>query len=104
MALEVTDSNFEELAKDNDVLVIDLWAEWCGPCRALSPVIEDLSRQYAGKVAIGKVDVDANPDICKKFGIRNVPTLLFIKKGELAEKTVGALPKNTIASKIDALI
>ena len=85
MALVVTDSNFEELSKDNDVLVIDLWAEWCGPCRALSPVIEDLSRQYAGKVAIGKVDVDANPDICKKFGIRNVPTLLFIKKGELAE-------------------
>ncbi|MCQ2195626.1 MAG: thioredoxin [Paludibacteraceae bacterium] len=104
MALEVTDANFEELSKNNDLLVIDLWAEWCGPCRALSPVIEDLARQYAGKAAIGKVDADANPDICEKFGIRNLPTVLFIKNGEVADKVVGALPKNAIASKIDALI
>lgn len=104
MALVITDTNYEELSKENDLLVIDLWAEWCMPCRALSPIIDELSRQYEGKVAIGKVDVDENPDICAKFGVRNVPTVLFIKKGELADKAVGALPKNALASKIDALI
>lgn len=104
MALEITDANFEEITASNSVVVVDVWSEWCVPCRALAPVIDDLSRQYEGKAAIGKVNSDDCPDICEKFGIRNVPTILYIKNGELVEKTVGAFPKNVIAAKIDALI
>lgn len=104
MALVITDANFEELSKSNELLVVDVWATWCGPCRALAPVIDELSRQYEGKAAIGKVDADENPEICEKFGVRNLPTILFIKNGEVADKVVGALAKNALSAKIDSML
>ena len=105
MVLEITDANFEELVlKSEKLVLVDFWAEWCGPCRMITPIIEELSEEYNEKIVIGKVDVDNNPDICSKYGIRNIPTILFFKNGEIADKQVGAAPKNALASKIDALI
>jgi len=79
MALEITDANFEALANEGKPLVIDFWAEWCGPCRMVGPIIEELASEYDGKVTVGKLDVDNNDDVVSKFGIRNIPTILFIK-------------------------
>ena len=94
MALTFTDQNFQETVLDSDkVAIIDFWAEWCGPCRALTPIIEELSSDYDGKALVGKVDVDSNPEISMKYGIRNIPTILFIKGGEVVDKTVGVVPK-----------
>ena len=105
MVLEITDANFNELVLQSEKLVlVDFWAEWCGPCRMIAPIVEELSEEYDGKVVIGKVDVDNNPDICSKYGIRNIPTILFFKNGEIADKQVGAAPKNALTSKIDSLI
>jgi len=105
MVLEITDANFNELVLQSEKLVlVDFWAEWCGPCRMITPIVEELSDEYDGKAVIGKVDVDNNPDICSKYGIRNIPTILFFKNGEIADKQVGAAPKNALASKIDSLI
>lgn len=105
MALEFTDSNFEELVlKSDKPVLVDFWAEWCGPCRMVGPLVEELSKDYEGKAVIGKVDVDANSDITVKFGIRNIPTILFFKGGELVDKQVGYAPKATLAAKIDALL
>ena len=103
MALELTDANFEELVlKSDKPVLVDFWAEWCGPCRMVGPVVEELSIEYDGKVVIGKVDVDNNPNISSQFGIRNIPTLLFFKNGEIVDKQVGAVPKSTLAAKLDA--
>lgn len=103
MALELTDANFEELVlKSDKPVLVDFWAEWCGPCRMVGPVVEELSKEYDGKVVIGKVDVDNNPNISSQFGIRNIPTLLFFKNGEIVDKQVGAVPKSTLAAKLDA--
>lgn len=105
MALEFTDSNFEELVlKSDKPVLVDFWAEWCGPCRMVGPLVEELSKDYEGKAVIGKVDVDANSDITVKFGIRNIPTILFFKGGELVDKQVGYAPKATLTAKIDALL
>lgn len=105
MALEFTDLNFEEeVLKSDKPVVVDFWAEWCGPCRMVAPIISELADEYQGKAKIGKVDVDSNPGISAKFGIRNIPTILFIKNGEVADKQVGAVPKSVLASKIDALL
>jgi len=105
MVLEITDANFNELAlQSKKPVLVDFWAEWCGPCRMITPIIEELSEEYDGKIVVGKVDVDNNPDICSKYGIRNIPTILFFKNGEIADKQVGAAPKNALASKIDSLI
>ncbi|HAW52179.1 MAG TPA: thioredoxin, partial [Flavobacteriales bacterium] len=82
----------------------DFWAEWCGPCRMVGPIVEELNKDYEGKAVIGKVDVDSNPGISMKFGIRNIPTILFFKGGQVADKQVGAVPKNTLSAKIDALL
>lgn len=105
MAQEVNDANFEEivLKSDNPVLV-DFWAEWCGPCRMVAPVVEELSQDYEGKLLVAKVDVDSNPETAMKFGIRNIPTILFFKSGEVVDKHVGAAPKAALASKVDALL
>lgn len=105
MALEFTDSNFEELVLNSDKpVLVDFWAEWCGPCRQIAPLVEELSKEYEGKAVIGKVDVDANSEITVQFGIRNIPTILFFKDGKLADKQVGYAPKATLAAKIDALL
>lgn len=105
MAFEVTDSNFEtSVLKSDKPVVLDFWAEWCGPCRMLGPVIEELAKEYYGKVLVGKVNVDNNPTAASKYGIRNIPTVLFIKNGEVKEKQVGVVPKTVLIEKVEALI
>ena len=105
MKVEATDSNFEEevLNSDKPVLV-DFWAEWCGPCRMVGPIVDELAKEYDGKAVMAKMDVDSNPDTSVKFGIRNIPTILFFKNGEVVDKQVGAVPKAALASKLDALL
>ncbi|MFO8067413.1 MAG: thioredoxin [Bacteroidales bacterium] len=105
MALEFTDANFEEIVlKSDKPVLIDFWAEWCGPCRMVAPIVNELAEEYEGKALIGKVDVDSNPEIASKYGIRNIPTILFVKNGEVVDKQVGAVPKNVLAGKLDALL
>ena len=105
MALEATDGNFEELVlKSDKPVIVDFWAEWCGPCRMVGPIIEEVGVDYEGKAVVAKVDVDSNPGITANYGIRNIPTILFFKNGEVADKQVGAVPKSTIVAKLDALL
>jgi thioredoxin 1 len=105
MAIEITDANFEEVVmKADKPVVVDFWAEWCGPCKMIGPVIEEMHNEYEGKAIIGKVNVDQNPEVSVKFGVRNIPTILFIKNGEVADKSVGAVPKAQLTSKLDAII
>lgn len=104
MATNITDATFEEIIKSNKVVLIDFWAEWCGPCRMVGPIVEDLAVEYNGKAVVGKLDVDENPDVCEKYGIRNIPTLLFFKNGELADKIVGAAQKTVLKEKMDVLL
>ena len=103
MALEFTDANFQKDVMESDKLtVIDFWAEWCGPCRAIGPVIEELAVQYDGKVNIGKVNVDVNPNLSMNFGITSIPAILFVKGGQVVDKQIGAAPKTTLEAKIKA--
>jgi thioredoxin 1 len=104
MALEVTDNNFEQLVNAGKPMVLDFWAEWCGPCRMVGPVIDGLAEEYAGRVTIGKIDVDSNDEVVSQFGIRNIPTVLFFKDGKMVDKLVGAAQKSDYAEKIDALL
>ena len=105
MAIEFTDANFKEQVISSDKLsVIDFWAEWCGPCRAIGPVIEELSKEYAGKVNIGKVNVDYNPQLSMDYGITSIPAILFVKDGKVVDKLVGAQPKHHFVKKIEAHI
>ena len=102
MAIELTDANFDELVlKSDKPVLVDFWAEWCGPCRMVGPVVEELSKDYDGRAVVGKVDVDSNPGISTKYGIRNIPTLLIFKGGEIVDKQVGAVPKSVLAGKLD---
>ncbi|MBI3883464.1 MAG: thioredoxin [Sphingobacteriales bacterium] len=104
MAAEFTDVNFQEKVLDSNKLsVVDFWAEWCGPCRAIGPVIEELSKEYDGIVNIGKVNVDHNPQISVNYGITSIPAILFLKGGEVVDKLVGAQPKANFVKKIEAL-
>jgi thioredoxin 1 len=103
MALELTDSNFKEKVADG-VAMVDFWAVWCGPCRAVAPVVEELSNDYQGKAIIGKVDVDNNPEVASEYGIRNIPTILFLKNGEVVDKHVGSAPKTVLEQKLKALL
>ena len=103
MALEITDANFEtEVLNSDKLTVIDFWAEWCGPCRAIGPVIEELSKDYAGKVNIGKVNVDQNQQLSVNYGITSIPAILFVKGGQVVDKQVGAVPKSVLDKKIQA--
>lgn len=104
MALEITDSNYKEILAEGKPVVIDFWAPWCGPCKMVGPIIDELATEYEGKAIIGKCDVDDNDDVASEFGIRNIPTVLFFKGGQLVDKQVGSAPKATYVSKIDALL
>ena len=104
MALEITDSNFKEIVAEGKPTVIDFWAPWCGPCKMVGPIIDELATEYEGKAVIGKCDVDENGDVSAEYGIRNIPTVLFFKNGELVDKQVGSAPKPTYVAKIDALL
>jgi len=101
-AIEITDANFEEIIKSEQPILVDFWAEWCGPCKMIGPLVEELAGDYEGKAVIGKVDVDANPGVAQAFGIRSIPTLLFFKGGEIVDKQVGAVAKSVLAQKLDA--
>jgi thioredoxin 1 len=99
--LEFTDANFEKKVISSDKLtLVDFWAAWCGPCRVIGPVVEDLAKEYSGKVNIGKLNVDHNPNVCVKYNIRSIPTILFIKNGKVVDRVVGAVPKKTLEKKI----
>lgn len=105
MALEITDANFEELVLTSDKpAIVDFWAEWCGPCRMVGPIVEELAKEYEGKAVIGKVNVDFNNEISVKYGIRNIPTILFFKNGQLIDKQVGAVPRNVLEEKLKSLL
>ena len=105
MAVEFTDSNFQEVVLDSEGLkVVDFWAEWCGPCKLIGPIIEELANDYDGRVTVGKLNVDHNPEVSMKYGIRSIPTILFIKDGQVVDKLVGAASKQTLASKIEGCL
>ena len=102
MAIELTDANFDQLVlKSDKPVLVDFWAEWCGPCRMVGPIVEELSKDFDGRVVVGKVDVDSNPNISMNFGIRNIPTLLIFKNGQIVDKQVGAVPKSVLAGKLN---
>ena len=100
--IEITDSNFEEVLNTDKPVLVDFWAEWCGPCRMIAPAVKDMAVEYGGKAVIGKVDVDNNPVVSAKFGIRSIPTLLIFKNGEVVDKQIGAVPKSILSQKLDA--
>lgn len=104
MALEITDSNFQEILAEGKPVVMDFWAPWCGPCKMVGPIIDELATEYEGKVIIGKCDVDKNGDVAAEYGIRNIPTVLFFKNGELVDKQVGSAPKSAYVAKIEAIL
>lgn len=104
MALEITDSNFQEILAEGKPVVMDFWAPWCGPCKMVGPIIDELATEYEGKVIIGKCDVDENGDVAAEYGLRNIPTVLFFKNGELVDKQVGSAPKSAYVAKIEAIL
>ncbi|HPG72775.1 MAG TPA: thioredoxin [Bacteroidales bacterium] len=104
MALEITDQNIQQVLDTEKPVVIDFWATWCGPCRMIAPIIEELASSYDGKAVVGKVNVDENMEVSTKYGIRNIPTVIYIKNGEVVDKVVGAVGKDTFISKLEALL
>ena len=105
MALEFTDANFEELVTKSDkTVLVDFWAEWCGPCRMVGPIVEELAKEYEGKAVIGEMNVDNNPNVAMQFGIRSIPTLLFFKNGQIVDRQVGAVQKTALETKLKAQI
>lgn len=105
MAIAVDDQNFDEIVvKSGKPVMVDFWAEWCGPCRMIAPIVEEISKEYADRVVVAKCDVDNSPGVAAKYGIRNIPTVLFFKDGKVADKQVGAVPKNNFLTKLNALL
>ncbi len=104
MAVEATDANFNELINSDKPVLVDFWAEWCGPCKMIGPVVEQLAGEYEGKAVIAKMDVDQNAQVPAKFGIRSIPTLMVFKNGQLVDKVIGAVPKNVLEQKLQAAL
>ncbi|WP_418983821.1 thioredoxin [Alistipes sp.] len=104
MALAINNDNFDEVLASGQPVVIDFWAEWCGPCRMMSPIVDELAAEYEGRAVIAKCDVEANDDITMKYGVRNIPTIIFLKNGELADKQVGACSKEALKAKLEKLL
>ena len=104
MAIAINNSNFAEVLASGKPVVIDFWAEWCGPCRMIAPIVDELAAEYAEQVVIGKCDVEENDEITVKYGVRNIPTIIFLKNGELVDKQVGACPKDALKEKIEKLL
>lgn len=104
MTLQITDTNLEEVLQTDKLVVIDFYADWCGPCKTIGPIINEVSKEYKDKVVIGKVDVDNNDDAATKYSIRNIPTILFIKNGEIVDKVVGVISKKPLVDKINQFL
>ncbi|WP_302252888.1 thioredoxin [uncultured Alistipes sp.] len=104
MALAINKENYQEIISSEKPVVIDFWAEWCGPCRMVAPIIDELATEYEGRVVIGKCDVEENDDITMKYGVRNIPTIIFLKGGQLVDKQVGAASKDALKAKIEKLL
>jgi thioredoxin 1 len=103
-AITVTDANFNELIQSETPVMVDFWAEWCGPCKMIGPVVEEIAGEYKDKAIVGKMDVDANSTIPMQFGIRSIPTIMIFKKGELVDKIVGGVPKHLMVQKLEAVL
>ncbi len=104
MEVQITSENFESLKNGGQPLVVDFWATWCGPCRMIAPIIAELAAEYDGRITVGKCDVEENDELAAEFGIRNIPTIVFIKGGEVVDKVVGAVSKPTLVEKFNALL
>lgn len=104
MALVINKDNFQELLASEQLVVIDFWAEWCGPCRMMTPIVEELAAEFEGRAIIGKCDVEDNDEITMKYGVRNIPTIIFLRGGEMVDKQVGACSKDALKAKIEKLL
>ena len=103
-AIELTDANFNETINSDKPVLVDFWAEWCGPCKMIGPLVEELAGDYEGKAVVGKLNVDENPETTARFGVRSIPTLLVFKNGQIVDKQIGAVPKSVLAQKLQAQI
>ena len=104
MALQITESNYKEVLAEGKPVVLDFWAPWCGPCKMVSPIMDELAQEYEGRVIVGNCDVDENNEVAMEYGIRNIPTVLFFRDGQLVDKQVGSAPKSQYVAKINALL
>ena len=104
MALQITEQNFDELMAQGKPMVVDFWATWCGPCKKIGPYIEDLAKAYEGQAIVGKVDIEESDELAMRFGVRNIPTVLYIKNGEVVDKNIGAAAKSVFEDKLKAIL